>query len=263
MNHVIDNAHGPVVELVDSSNPQWGCWTGRLNCTSSEGVVVELTTLKTSDSNFFVDLVNYNSASDFKRIQGNPTTGEWSHVAGGAGVVDHSTVVSATDIGDAICWRFHYHLDGAAGTAYGFRVYPAVSALGTPPMVTSGAHTGSLFVAHFSTMAAEGSAATEWTDVTYSNGWTDAGAAYYGVQYRLVGDDLYLRGRCTGGTTTQLTTVFDVPLLVDPAKTVTFTAASNSRAVVMDMVTNGNCRIIDPAGSDTWLSFDGIVISQR
>jgi hypothetical protein len=80
-------------------------------------------------------------------------------------------------------------------------------------------------------------ASTAWTGVTYTNSWVDNGGGYGGVQYRKIGDIVYIRGAMKSGTITAA--AFTLPAGFRPPTNLLFAAYSNSLFGAVDVASTG------------------------
>lgn len=67
---------------------------------------------------------------------------------------------------------------------------------------------------------------TAWTNVTFQNGWVNFGAPYQNVQYRKIGDIVYVRGMMKSGTINQI--AFTLPAGFRPPAEVYLPTTSNA-----------------------------------
>lgn len=101
-----------------------------------------------------------------------------------------------------------------------------------------------------------------WHDVTFANGWTNAGGTA-NVQCRLdVGGMVIMRGRCKPGTTTDGTTIFTLPAAYRPTYDAVFdvaiTAAADPASPTRIVVNPSGAVQIFGAGSALTVSLNGI-----
>ncbi len=95
---------------------------------------------------------------------------------------------------------------------------------------------------------------TAWTGVTYVNSWVDHGAPNQGVQYRKIGDLVYMRGSAKNGTLNgQATTL---PAGHRPPASVRFGQADSG---IVSIDSAGVVSFFGP--TNTIFSVDGVVFS--
>jgi hypothetical protein len=91
-----------------------------------------------------------------------------------------------------------------------------------------------------------GVAPTAWTAVTFLNGWSNYGSGFQTMQYRKVGDIVYLRGFVKGGTAS--TAVFALPVGYRPPATTRFATLNTGVTTgYWEMTSAGN--VVHQAGA--------------
>lgn len=102
-----------------------------------------------------------------------------------------------------------------------------------------------------------GTIGESWTAVTFGAGWTNL-AGYQVCQYKVVGDLVFLRGMAarTSGTGT---TILTLPSGARPADDEIFAAYTSTGIGAVSVAPGG--AVVHLAGSTTWVSLSGIVMS--
>ncbi len=96
-----------------------------------------------------------------------------------------------------------------------------------------------------------------WTNMTLQNSWVFYGAPFSTAQYTKASDGIVsLKGLVRSGTATAGTAITTLPVGFRPKERILFTTIANMALARVDIQTNGVVSI--QAGSNLWLSFDGI-----
>lgn len=99
-----------------------------------------------------------------------------------------------------------------------------------------------------------------WTPVTaFLNGWVNYGAPYPSAAYRKINEMLFIRGLVKSGTTTNTTSILQLPVGYRPAWTHHVATVSNDVATLVRVQNDGNVTV-GPNASASWFSLDGIAI---
>lgn len=110
---------------------------------------------------------------------------------------------------------------------------------------------------------------SDWTDVTFANNWTHWAAGYQRVQYRTIGDVVYLRGlaRKEAAISTSTQAVFNVPTNLSPSVDEIMLARAklngSETAVRVQIKSTGAFEIHGTSAttSGNWLSVSGLSYS--
>jgi hypothetical protein len=95
-----------------------------------------------------------------------------------------------------------------------------------------------------------------WINVTFQNAWVNFGGTWQTVQYRRIGDLVYLRGVAKSGTVGAGTPVFTLPVGYRPIVQQTRMIVSNSLFGRVNIPVSGGCAVV--TGSNLSVFFDGI-----
>lgn len=243
------------------------------------------------------DLRKFDAATAAENLSGWPVAGTYTYVATDGTYVyasdftvdadlhrfDATTGVESTDSGWPIEGTFN--AVGADGTrVYGssggdIRVFNAVSDYQTV-QVDSVDGSGSFGPVVASDITASGTVTSTgriiakavtldgislkgdaFTNVTYNGSWTDFGAPYEEVSYRLLADGtVQLRGMTKHATTTTTGTVFTLPAGYRPAKQRHYKLDSNSGHAIVTIANTGvvSVALYGAGASAAFISFDGV-----
>lgn len=91
-----------------------------------------------------------------------------------------------------------------------------------------------------------------WIAVSFSNSWVNYGGSTQAVQYRKIGDMVYIRG--AGKTGTINTTAFTLPTGYRPPNGLTFPTISND--LFGALIVNSNGTVVPYLGSNVYFYFD-------
>lgn len=100
---------------------------------------------------------------------------------------------------------------------------------------------------------------TTWTAPTLASSWSNLGAPYLNIGYRLVGDTVHLRGVMTGGTFSTLTAVFTLPTGYRPSGILQRPVVSGTGTGYLQIDSTG--KVFAASGTNTLFSLDGVIFS--
>lgn len=105
---------------------------------------------------------------------------------------------------------------------------------------------------------------TNWTNPSFDSGWSNYASGYQPVQYKKVGDLVFLRGLATSGSNAWGTyrSIFTLPVGYRPAYRLIFAQVANANVLVrLDIVADGRVYWESGGAGSGWISLDGIVFS--
>lgn len=106
---------------------------------------------------------------------------------------------------------------------------------------------------------AAGRLAASWIAVTFAGTWANFGGGYNNVQYRKIGDIVYVRGLATGGAAAP-STICTLPAGFRPPASVLWATSANGGLGIVSVDSAGVVRMLGGA-STTALGLDAIRFS--
>jgi len=96
----------------------------------------------------------------------------------------------------------------------------------------------------------------DWIAVSYLNSWVDFAAGYQGVEYRLVGDLVQVRGTCKSGTPGATNPIFTLPAGYRPPARHRFAGVINGAvAAEVDVKATGDVVVVHGTATSVSLEF--------
>jgi len=103
-----------------------------------------------------------------------------------------------------------------------------------------------------------------WTNASFGTGWSNYGSPYYNVQYKKLGDFVFIRGMATSGANLWATypIIFTLPTTYRPAKTVTVPeVVYSAKFGIIQIPNTGAVTWVAGGDGSGYISLDEIVFS--